>query len=208
MTFTDKQIEMLSQPLDPKNIVKPSGKFGPKGDYIEGWHAMAEANRIFGYGNWSYLIQLTKDSVELGENSKNHPQWQAIYTCICTVHVGEITRQGAGLGTGFAKGKSDAIEGAIKEAETDALKRALRSFGNQFGLALYDKKRDNVGVSIISSENTEKIKELCQTANVTQEQIKERYKVDDLARLTMAQSEKAINQLNATIDKNNQKDAA
>ena len=35
--------------------------------------------------------------------------------------------------------EADAHESAIKEAETDAMKRALRSFGNTFGLALYDK---------------------------------------------------------------------
>jgi hypothetical protein len=38
----------------------------------------------------------------------------------------------------------DAVEGATKEAATDALKRAARTFGNVFGLALYDKSRANV----------------------------------------------------------------
>ena len=38
----------------------------------------------------------------------------------------------------------DAHEGAIKEAETDAMKRALMTFGNPFGLALYDKAQVNV----------------------------------------------------------------
>src|SRR3546814_5327148 len=37
-----------------------------------------------------------------------------------------------------------AHESAIKESETDAMKRALMTFGNQFGLALYDKTRANV----------------------------------------------------------------
>ena len=32
-------------------------------------------------------------------------------------------------------------ESAIKEAESDALKRALKSFGDQFGLSLYDKDK-------------------------------------------------------------------
>jgi DNA repair and recombination protein RAD52 len=32
----------------------------------------------------------------------------------------------------------------VKEAETDARKRALMTFGNQFGLALYDKDQTNV----------------------------------------------------------------
>jgi hypothetical protein len=37
-----------------------------------------------------------------------------------------------------------AHESAIKEAETDAKKRALMTFGNQFGLALYDRAQTNV----------------------------------------------------------------
>jgi hypothetical protein len=37
-----------------------------------------------------------------------------------------------------------AHESALKEAETDAMKRALMTFGNQFGLALYDKTQENV----------------------------------------------------------------
>jgi hypothetical protein len=45
-----------------------------------------------------------------------------------------------------------AHESAVKEAVTDALKRALRSFGNPFGLALYDKTRENVGVDVSSVE--------------------------------------------------------
>jgi hypothetical protein len=37
-----------------------------------------------------------------------------------------------------------AHESALKEAETDAMKRALMTFGNPFGLALYDKKQREV----------------------------------------------------------------
>lgn len=137
---------MLDAKLDPAHV-KPTSKFGPKGDYIEGWHAIAEANRIFGYGAWSYEIKaLTKDSVVEAKNNKGEPQWQAAYTCIITLTVGDAVREDVGFGSGFAKQIGDAIEGATKEAVTDALKRALRTFGNPFGLALYDKSRANVGV--------------------------------------------------------------
>lgn len=142
--FTAEQKAMLAQPLDTAHIVKPSGSFGAKGDYIEGWHAINEANRIFGFDGWSYTIALTADRVEHGKDSKGQPQWQAAYTCVCTVTVGNVVRQDVGFGSGFARQIGDAIEGATKEAATDALKRALRSFGNQFGLALYDKSRANV----------------------------------------------------------------
>ena len=136
----------LERKLDPAHV-RPPSKFGPKGDYIEGWHAIAEANRIFGHGAWSYVIKsMTQDALEQGQNGKGEPQWQAAYTCIVTVTVGGVVREDVGFGSGFAKQVGDAVEGATKEAVTDALKRALRTFGNPFGLALYDKSRANVGV--------------------------------------------------------------
>lgn len=139
--FTDDQIKALKAPLDPKHVKAPTGSFGPKGDYIEGWHAINELNRVFGFDGWSYTIDLTRDALER-DDSKG--QWQAAYTCICTLTVGDVTRQDVGFGSGFAKMIGDAIEGATKEAATDALKRAARTFGNIFGLALYDKSRENV----------------------------------------------------------------
>ena len=140
----------LKKPLDPAVVTKGGqSAFGPKGDYIEGWHAIAEANRIFGFDGWSYTIDLTQNGLVEGTDSRGNAQWQAAYTCICTVTVtsamnGPVIRQDVGFGSGFAKQAGDAIEGATKEAATDALKRALRTFGNPFGLALYDKSRVNV----------------------------------------------------------------
>ncbi len=145
MTFTDTQIKALEAPLDPAHVKKATaGGFGPKGDYIEGWHCINELNRVFGFDGWSYTIDLRRDDLREGQDSKGNPQWQAAYSCICTLTVGDTTRQDVGFGSGFAKGVGDAIEGATKEAVTDALKRAARTFGNIFGLALYDKTRSNV----------------------------------------------------------------
>lgn len=144
MTLTPEQIKALQAPLDPRNVKKPSGRFGPKGDYIEGWHAINELNRVFGFDGWSYTIALTKDALDLGKDGNGNDQWQAAYTCVCTLTAACVTRQDVGFGSGFAKGVGDAIEGATKEAATDALKRAARTFGNIFGLALYDKERSNV----------------------------------------------------------------
>jgi hypothetical protein len=58
-------------------------------------------------------------------------------------HV-EICREGCGSGHGTGLTPGEAHENAIKEAETDAMKRALTTFGNPFGLALYDKEQQNV----------------------------------------------------------------
>jgi hypothetical protein len=55
-----------------------------------------------------------------------------------------VIREGSGAGHGIDADLGQAHESAIKEAETDAMKRALMTFGNQFGLALYDKQQREV----------------------------------------------------------------
>ena len=57
---------------------------------------------------------------------------------------GLLIREGTGAGHGIDTDLGLAHESAIKEAETDAMKRALMTFGNPFGLALYDKSLSQV----------------------------------------------------------------
>ena len=59
-----------------------------------------------------------------------------------------MIREGSGAGHGIDADLGQAHESAIKEAETDAMKRALMTFGNPFGLALYDKQQREVSSSI------------------------------------------------------------
>ena len=108
--------------------------------YIEGWHAIAEANRIFGFDGWT---RETAEMVIVREEEVGD-KWRVAYRAKVRVYVNGIHRDGSGYGSGIAKDLGDAHEGALKEAETDATKRALMTFGNQFGLALYDKEQANV----------------------------------------------------------------
>lgn len=59
-----------------------------------------------------------------------------------------------------------AHESAIKEAVTDALKRGLRSFGNPFGLALYDKSRASVGVDASEADIASAVNQIGQCSTV------------------------------------------
>lgn len=139
----------LTAKLDPANVM-PAKSFGPKGDYIEGWHAIAEANRIFGFGGWSYDIPecncVMQSPRDIGKDKK--PGFGVTYTAKVRVVVDGVYREDFGAGHGYDVDCGLAHESAIKEAITDALKRALRTFGNPFGLALYDKSRENVGVDL------------------------------------------------------------
>ena len=56
----------------------------------------------------------------------------------------QLIREGCGAGHGIDTDLGQAHESALKEAETDAMKRALMTFGNAFGLALYDKQQREV----------------------------------------------------------------
>ena len=139
----------LSKKLDPAHV-KPAKSFGPKGDYIEGWHAMAEANRIFGFDGWDYTVTDCRCVSErprmIGKPPNGKEGFGVSYVATVLVVVDDVTRQDVGAGHGYDVDCGLAHESAVKEAVTDALKRALRSFGNPFGLALYDKSRENVGV--------------------------------------------------------------
>jgi DNA repair and recombination protein RAD52 len=144
MTFTPEQIADLSAPLN-KAVVATREQAGRKLSYIEGWHAIAEANRIFGFGEWD---RETVELRQLGEPRMVGDKARVGYSCRVriTVRAGDrtIIREGCGFGSGIDKDVDQAHESALKEAETDAMKRALMTFGNPFGLALYDKTQANV----------------------------------------------------------------
>lgn len=144
MTFTDEQKKALAAPLDPKHVKPPApGKYG---DYVEGWHVIAEANRIFGFDGWTRetveMEEVCRFETKIGRNQDDG--WAVGYRAKVRVVANGITREGSAVGNGEARKLYDAIESAVKEAETDAMKRALMTFGNPFGLALYDKSKANV----------------------------------------------------------------
>lgn len=134
----DKIIQELKKPLDPKIVkIRPDNKMS----YLEGWQAEAIANEIFNF-------QWDSEVVELLENTPPTQNQKGNYVVsfrakIRITAAGRIS-EGVGFGSGIAKDIHAAYEGAIKEAETDAEKRALKKFGHRFGLALYDKDQKNV----------------------------------------------------------------
>jgi len=141
--FNDKQNQVLAYELDSSRI-KSRSKGNINLSYLEGFDVIETANKIFGYGNWSYNIsKLEQVSQELNHNQNNIICYKAVIniTVHDTQHSKSIAREDVGFGTGIAKTLADAHEGGAKEAVTDAIKRTLRSFGNQFGNSLYDKSR-------------------------------------------------------------------
>ena len=137
MSFTDKQISALNQPIDKD---KTSWRWANRDKtfklyYLESWHVIREANRVFDYDWTSETIQL--DLV-------NADKFCVTYIAKVRVTVGTIVKEGIGAGHGRGENVpiGDKHESAAKEAESDARKRALMQFGDQFGLSLYDKEKN------------------------------------------------------------------
>jgi DNA recombination protein Rad52 len=143
MAFTEQQSKHLTSKLSPK-FVKRREANGKQLAYIEGWHAIAEANRIFGFDAWDRET-VSEKCVWSGKSGQ---YFACAYTAKVRISVraGDILIAREGSGSGEAKGLTpgQAHDMSLKAAETDATKRALSTFGNLFGLALYD--RDLAGV--------------------------------------------------------------
>jgi DNA recombination protein Rad52 len=143
MGFTENQNKALSAKLSGKHV-RTREKDGVTLSYIEGWHAIAEADRIFGFGGWDRET-LSSECVWQG---KFNNRFSCTYVSKVGIRVraGDVVvvREGSGCGTANSENPGDAHGLALKEAETDAMKRALMTFGNPFGLALYDKEKANV----------------------------------------------------------------
>jgi len=148
MTFDNGTYADLRAPLN-QNHVKTREQGKATLSYIEGWHVIAEANRIFGFDGWTretvYISCVSERPRKIAEGKAwEKDGFGVTYTAKVRVTAGGVVREGVGAGHGIDIDPGQAHESAIKEAETDAMKRALMTFGNPFGLALYDKTQSNV----------------------------------------------------------------
>ncbi len=143
MAFTEQQCQALKAKLRYRHV-KTRASQGATIAYVEGWHVIAEANRIFGYDAWDR----TTLSPRCLWSEMQRGQLLCCYSTKVRITVragGTVTvREGIGTGIGRSSFPEVAHEMGLKAAETDATKRALATFGNPFGLALYDKDLSHV----------------------------------------------------------------
>jgi len=130
------RLRKLKLKLKPSHI-KSREADGNTLHYVEGWHVVAEANRIFGFDGWD-RESVTSTCVWTKQTGLRFAAAYVTRVRI-TVRAGEerIVREGCGAGESNAASPGQAHEFAAKAAETDATKRALSTFGNSFGLSLY-----------------------------------------------------------------------
>ena len=140
MGFSAKQVQALRRSLSPRQVRTREAN-GRELSYIEGWFAISEANRIFGFDGWSR--ETIESRCVLAR--ENRGTFLAVYIARVriTVHAGEaiIIREGHGSGEGRGDSPGEVHDISLKAAETDATKRALATFGKPFGLELYRKDK-------------------------------------------------------------------
>ncbi|OBT69687.1 hypothetical protein VE03_00831 [Pseudogymnoascus sp. 23342-1-I1] len=130
----------LQKQLGPEYISSRAGPGGQKLHYIAADKCIQLANEVFGFNGWSSQIKdLQVDFVD-----ENPTTFKVSLGLSAIVRVS--LRDGTfheDIGYGHienCKGKAAAFEKAKKEATTDAMKRALRNFGNVLGNCIYDKE--------------------------------------------------------------------
>ena len=148
--FSDHQVEQLASKLDIRSVKTRAGGGGMQLSYIEGHHAIREANRVFGFGQWDRRLEELTLTSETETDGRFRVSYLAKVQGVVQVPEAKesVVREGIGAGHGWSKNPGEAHEAAAKEAETDAMKRALMTFGNIFGLALYDKNQTEVEVEV------------------------------------------------------------
>jgi DNA repair and recombination protein RAD52 len=165
MFLTPEQRRQLSGPLD-KRFVQTRSQAGQSLGYIEAWYAIDQANQIFGWAWDRETVELRLVNADTYEKTRfdqqsgrrvpvtgadgapvdmNRCGYVARVRVTVRTEGGTIVRDGTGYGGGYGEDPGLAHEGAVKEAETDATKRALATLGHPLGLALYDRDRRNVG---------------------------------------------------------------
>lgn len=127
----------LETKLPAEMISTRPGQGGKSFSYMESWRCIEAANRIFGFDGWSSSVEdLTQEYLETHPGNKISVGFSAIIRV--TLRSG-ATHEDVGFGSSDKQpDRGKAIENAKKEAVSDGLKRALRSFGHALGLSIYD----------------------------------------------------------------------
>jgi DNA recombination protein Rad52 len=141
--FSKIQLRRLHGKLD-RRFVQSRQVDGRSVDYIEGWFAINQANAIFGFAGWDREMTHFERIFERTRGDLTSCAYTARVRIRVRAGRSTIVREGSGCGSATANSSGEAHDMALKAAETDATKRALATFGNAFGLGLYDKEQNGV----------------------------------------------------------------
>ncbi|MEX1023198.1 MAG: Rad52/Rad22 family DNA repair protein [Dehalococcoidia bacterium] len=123
----------LRQPLDDVLVAERTTDAGAVVRYLEGWRAIEQANALFGVDRWGAEVIGEVTYRPLPGGGRSRGATNGVYTATVRVTVdGCLPHSDVGVGT-VVEHSAEGHGTAYKTAVTDALKRALRHFGDQFG---------------------------------------------------------------------------
>jgi DNA repair and recombination protein RAD52 len=200
--FTANQIKELDKDLNPLLISERKGGGGSTLKHIEGHNAIDQANRLFGYGNWGYRVLSCKpvnlidpsSGEAIGVTYEAEVELQ-VRDCMPVSDVGQqVCSVWNVRDVVMSRRKKDDKDGPVQEWEkvnaqrtivdahevarkgavTDAMKRALRTFGSQFANGLYgDGKVPQIDGDAISEDELKK--EWARAYNIPEKEIDARW---------------------------------
>lgn len=135
--FTPEQQALLNADYEHSNVLFRKGAGDSQLAYFPGHLYVETANKIFGHGNWGYSLIGPVELVGMSDNSGTITGYY--YAARIRLEVRgcmPIEEEGT---CPVSRTTADDHDKARKGAITDAMKRALRIYGEQFGLSLYDK---------------------------------------------------------------------
>ena len=131
MGFSAKQVQALKR-QPSRSHIRTREANGRELTYLEGWYAISEANRIFGFDGWS---RETLESRSCWPARRAEPSWRSTSPgsgSPCR-RTGRPSSERATDRRRPGTSPGEVHDIALKAAETDATKRALATFGNRSG---------------------------------------------------------------------------
>lgn len=158
----NKTIEQVVTEADKKipreEVSLRDGGGGKKLSYLASHYVIARMNEVFGTMGWDAetleMRQVNKEGDKPAYVSKVR-----LSALVKTDDGGYMKVIKEGYGFGADKSSLNPHEMAVKEAESDAFKRAARQFGMSLGLALYSKDQENVEGTPLKPLTQERISE-------------------------------------------------
>ncbi len=133
----------------PRDVVKTRSQAGQSLSYVSSDYVIRRLNEVFGPTGWTFLADPPREVYRGTRQGKSGENIVIVFEVRGTLRGEGFERVDVGVGQcdSGANAVAQGIEKALKEATTDALKRCARTLGNSFGLALYDKSGEGIGLS-------------------------------------------------------------
>ncbi len=121
---------LATKPIRSELSTRP-GPGGKKLTYISGDSVTRTLNDVFGFDGWCLEVKETRQ--ESRERDEQTRKWNVSYTALVRVthRLSGAFKEDCGAGDSTDKSLGTAVSHALKASVTDALKRAVRHFGDK-----------------------------------------------------------------------------